>query len=91
MVSRIRVEEKPPKRGCSSVSKDPESLRAVRAEVIIVLASWSHWGQSEEQFCSCAGVLASLKGRAPVTPPRFSGKTHDKICLLEFHHKAVAF
>ena len=62
MVSRIRVEEKPQKRGYSSVSKDPESLRAVRAEVIIVLASWSHWGQSEEQFCWCAGSARLIEG-----------------------------
>lgn len=50
MVSWVRVEEKPPKRGCPAVLKDPESSSAVGVEVIIVLAPWSHWGRSQEQF-----------------------------------------
>ena len=67
MVRRSSSEEggnqvqKPNKKGCSTVSRDPESLSAVRVEVIIALASWSHWGLSQEQFYWCTGDASLIE------------------------------
>lgn len=49
VVSRSQMRKSPTKGVCSTVSGDPESLIAVQAEVMAVLASRGPWGRSQGQ------------------------------------------